>query len=178
MSEERRRAVFLDRDGVLNHAVVREGRPYPPRDADELRIVDGAGEALQRLRDAGYLLIVVTNQPDIARGTTTRETVDAINAKLAAALPLDEIVVCAEDGDAPCKKPNPGMLLDAAQRHDVDLARSFMVGDRWRDVAAGQRAGCIALFLDHHYDERQPEPPFVRVDSVAAAAEWILRQEK
>lgn len=172
------RAVFLDRDGVLNHAVIRDGKPYPPRDADELRIVEDAAPALQRLRDAGYRLIVVTNQPDIARGTTSRETVDAINARLAAALPLDEIVVCAEDGDAPCKKPNPGMLLDAAQRHGLDLARSFMIGDRWRDVAAGQRAGCIALFLDRRYDERQPDPPFVRVDSLAAAADWILTQEK
>jgi transaldolase len=170
------RAVFLDRDGVLNHAVVREGKPYPPRDAAELRVVDGAAAALQRLREAGYRLIVVTNQPDVARGTTPRSTVDAINAKLAAALPIDEFVVCDEDGDAPCRKPNPGMLLDAARRHGLDLRRSFMVGDRWRDIAAGQRAGCISLFIDHHYAERQPDGPFVRVASIAAAADWILRR--
>lgn len=172
------RAVFLDRDGVLNHAIVREGRPYPPRGLDELRIVDEAILALRRLRDAGFKLIVVTNQPDVARGTTTRETVDAINAKIAAAMPIDELVVCDEDGDAPCRKPNPGMLLDAARHHDLDLRRSFMVGDRWRDVAAGQRAGCVALFIDHHYSERQPDPPFVRVASIAAAADWILRTRR
>lgn len=169
--------MFLDRDGVLNHAIVREGKPYPPRDADELRVVEEAVPALQRLRDAGYRLIVVTNQPDVARGTTSRETVDAINAKLAAALPVDEIVVCDQDGDAaPCRKPNPGMLLDAARRHGLDLRRSFLIGDRWRDVAAGQRAGCVALFIDHHYSERQPEGPFVRVPSIGAAADWILRR--
>ena len=172
------RAVFLDRDGVLNHAVVRDGKPYPPRNASELRIVDEAPPALQRLRDAGFKLIVVTNQPDVARGTTTREAVDAINDRIGSAMSVDEFVVCDQDGDAPCRKPNPGMLLDAARRHGLDLRRSFMIGDRWRDVAAGQRAGCVALFIDHHYSERQPDPPFVRVPSIAAAAEWILRTRR
>ena len=172
------RAVFLDRDGVLNHAIVRDGRPYPPRDLAELRVVDEAVPALRRLRDAGYRLIVVTNQPDIARGTTTRATVDAINEKIREAMPVDELVVCDQDGDAPCRKPNPGMLLDAARRHHLDLRNSFMIGDRWRDVAAGQRAGCVALFVDHHYNERQPDPPFVRVPSIGAAADWILRTRR
>lgn len=172
------RAVFLDRDGVLNHAIVRDGRPYPPRDLGELRIVDEAVPALRRLHDAGYRLIVVTNQPDVARGTTTRATVDAINEKIREAMPVDEFVVCDQDGDAPCRKPNPGMLLDAARRHDLDLRHSFMIGDRWRDVAAGQRAGCVALFVDHHYSEQQPDPPFVRISSVGAAADWILRTRR
>ena len=170
------RAVFLDRDGVLNHAVLRDGKPHPPKDADECRIVDEAIPALRRLREAGYRLIVVTNQPDVARGTTSRETVDAINAKIGAAMHVDEFVVCDHDGDAPCRKPNPGMLVDAAERHGLDLRRSFMIGDRWRDVAAGQRAGCVSLFIDHHYSERQPDGPFVRVPSIAAAADWILRR--
>lgn len=173
------RAVFLDRDGVLNHAIVRDGRPYPPRDLGELRIVEEAVPALRRLREAGYRLIVVTNQPDVARGTTTRAAVDAIHDRIRAALPIDEFVVCDEDGDdVPCRKPNPGMLLDAARRHGIDLRGSFMIGDRWRDVAAGQRAGCIALFVDHQYSERQPDPPFVRVPSIGAAADWILRARR
>jgi len=170
------RAVFLDRDGVLNHAILRDGKPYPPHDVGELRIVDEAVPALLRLREAGYRLIVVTNQPDVARGTQTRASVDSINEALRARLPLDEFVVCDHDGnDCMCRKPNPGMLLDAAKRHDLDLARSFMIGDRWRDVEAGQRAGCTSLFIDHGYRERQPDPPFVRVASIGAAADWILR---
>jgi len=168
------RAVFLDRDGVLNHAVVREGRPYPPGDVSELRIVDGAAPALQHLRDAGYRLIVVTNQPDVARGTTPRPTVDAINAKLAAALPLDEIVVCDEDGDAPCKKPNPGMLLDAAKRHGIDLGRSFMVGDRWRDVGAGEAAGTRTVFIDRGYAETPPLDPDLTVGELEESTAWII----
>lgn len=168
------RAVFLDRDGVLNDAIVREGKPFPPA-LDQLRIADGAPEALQRLREAGYRLIVVTNQPDVARGTISRAEVEAIHAKLAAAMPIDEFFVCEHDGDdCDCRKPKPGALLSAAGKYGIDLKRSFLIGDRWRDVEAAQRAGCTALFLDRGYDEQQPAEPFVRVASIAEAAGWIL----
>jgi len=173
------RAVFLDRDGVLNHAVVRDGKPHPPADAAAMTIVAGAAEALLRLRRRDFRLIVVTNQPDVARGTQSREAVEAMHAKLRAALPVDEVVVCWHDGDAcDCRKPKPGALLDAARRHGVDLSQSFLVGDRWRDIEAGQRAGVRCLFIDHGYDERQPEGAFVRVDSIVRAAEEILRMSE
>jgi transaldolase len=170
------RAVFLDRDGVLNHAVLRDGKPHPPADAASMTIVAGAADALLRLRERDFRLIVVTNQPDVARGTQQRGVVEAMNEKLRAALPVDEVVVCWHDGDAcDCRKPKPGALLDAARRHGIDLSRSFMVGDRWRDIEAGQRAGVKCLFIDHGYRERQPEGEFVRVDSIGSAAEEILR---
>jgi D-glycero-D-manno-heptose 1,7-bisphosphate phosphatase len=98
-----------------------------------------------------------------------------MNAQLAAELPVDEVVVCYHDGDAcECRKPKPGALIDAAQRHGVELAQSFMVGDRWRDIEAGQRAGVRCLFVDRGYREQQPVAPFVRVESLSAAAAWIL----
>jgi transaldolase len=173
------RAVFLDRDGVLNHAVLRDGKPHPPADEQAMTIVAGAADALLRLRERDFRLIVVTNQPDVARGTQSRDAVEAMNAKLRAALPVDEIVVCFHDGDAcDCRKPKPGALLDAARRHGIDLSQSFLVGDRWRDIEAGQRAGVTCLFIDHGYDERQPEGAFVRVDSIAGAAEEILRMTR
>ena len=169
------RAVFLDRDGVINRAVVREGKPYPPDSIDGIEIIDGVADALQRLRSAGYRLIVITNQPDVARGTQRRDTVEGMHAQLLQALPLHEIRACYHDGEfCDCRKPNPGALLDAAERWQLDLSRSFMVGDRWRDVAAGQRAGCQSFFIDYGYDEQQPEPPFTRVASLAEAAGWIL----
>ena len=172
------RAIFLDRDGVINRATVRDGKPYAPASLDELEVLDGVPEALAKLRQAGFRLIVVTNQPDVARGAQTRETVEAMHERLASALPVDEIVACYHDGDAcDCRKPKPGALLDAARRHDIELERSFMVGDRWRDIEAGQRAGVRCLFVDHGYREQQPAAPFVRVDSLAAAAEWILRHQ-
>jgi D-glycero-D-manno-heptose 1,7-bisphosphate phosphatase len=171
----RRSAVFLDRDGVINRAVVRGGRPHPPSSLDDLEILDGVAEALRALHDAGFLLIVVTNQPDVARGAQTIETVEAMHELLRRRLVLDEIVACYHDGDTcECRKPRPGALLDAARRHDIDLGASFMVGDRWRDIEAAHRAGCSAIFIDCGYDERQPEPPFVRVGSLAEAARCIL----
>jgi D-glycero-D-manno-heptose 1,7-bisphosphate phosphatase len=174
-----RRAVFLDRDGVLNAAVVRDGLPYPPRSVDEVEVLPGAEEACNRLRAAGFDLVVVTNQPDIARGTQTLEAVDRINNALLAALPLDEVVVCPHDDadDCDCRKPRPGMLRAAAQRRGIDLSASFMVGDRWRDVEAGIQAGCRTVFIDRDYDERSVQAD-VSVADLAEAAVWILDRDE
>ncbi len=172
----KRRAVFLDRDGVLNRARVVDGRPYPPRSAEELEVLPGVIEALQALSRAGYLLIVATNQPDVGRRTTSRAAVDAIHQRLRAQLPLDDIRVCFHDDndDCACRKPRPGMLLDAAKAHAIDLAGSFMVGDRWRDIEAGRQAGCKTVFVDYGYAEKQPERFDYRVRSLLEAAEAIL----
>jgi D-glycero-D-manno-heptose 1,7-bisphosphate phosphatase len=168
--------VFLDRDGVLNRALVRNGKPYPPASVDELVVLPGVSEALAQLRNAAFLLVVATNQPDVARGTQRREVVEAMHARLRRELPLDEIVVCYEDGaHCPYRKPNPGMLLAAAAKHRIDLAASFMVGDRWRDVEAGARAGCRTVFLDYGYQEKRPqEAPDHTSESLPAAVRWIL----
>lgn len=145
-----RRAVFLDRDGVLNRAYVRDGRSGPPRDVGELEILPGVPEALRLLAEAGFLLIVVTNQPDVARGGQTRAAIDAINGALARRLPLDDVLTCFHDDSdgCACRKPKPGLLLQAAAARDVDLARSFMVGDRAVDVAAGRAAGCTTFLVE------------------------------
>lgn len=171
--------MFLDRDGVLNRALVRDGRPYPPATLEELEVLPEVPAALARLRAAGFLLVVVTNQPDVARGEQRREVVDAMNARLLAELPLDAIEVCFEDGDdAPRRKPNPGMLLDAARRLGIDLPRSFLVGDRWRDVEAGRRAGCTTLFVDRGYAESLRSAPDYTVADLAEAADRILSLEE
>ena len=170
--------MFLDRDGVISRAVVRDGKPYPPDSIEDLEVLDSVPDALRKLRGAGFRLIVVTNQPDVARGTQTREVVEAMHARLTAELAVDEVVACYHDGDAcDCRKPKPGALVAAAQRHGVELEQSFMVGDRWRDIEAGQRAGCRCLFVDHGYAEQQPAGSFVRVPSLAAAADWILSNQ-
>lgn len=174
---KRLRAVFLDRDGVLNRAVVRDGKPFPPNSVTELEIIPGTREALVRLREAGYLLLVVTNQPDVAKGIQTREAVEAIHSKLMAELPLDGVFTCYHvDADrCTCRKPLPGLLQEAASLHGVELRESFMIGDRWRDVDAGYSAGCRTILLDYHYDERGPKnEPAVRVNSLEEAARWIL----
>ena len=173
------RAVFLDRDGILNRAFVHQGKPYPPRSLDEFEILPGVTEALERLRLAHFLLIVVTNQPDVSRGTQIRSTIEAMHKCLKSRLPLKEIIVCYEDDEtSPERKPNPGMLLQAADRHHIDLTSSFMVGDRWRDIEAGRRAGCQTIFVDYHYTEPRPDPPAnYSCSDLQTATDWILEEE-
>jgi D-glycero-D-manno-heptose 1,7-bisphosphate phosphatase len=158
--------VFLDRDGVLNEAVVVGGRPLPPMTLDDVVIRDEVREACRRLSGVGLLLVVVTNQPDIARRTTTSQVVEAINAYLTDELGIDAVYVCPhDDGDAcGCRKPAPGLLLDAAEEWGVDLERSLMVGDRWRDIEAGRRAGVTTVWIRSDYREPPPDAPDHTVD--------------
>jgi D-glycero-D-manno-heptose 1,7-bisphosphate phosphatase len=176
MTNTRNKAVFLDRDGVINRAIVREGKPYPPKDLRQLEILPGVVEALRGLHAANYLLVVVTNQPDVARGSTTKEEVERINSYLASQLPLDEFRTCYHDsGDkCNCRKPLPGAFLEAAQDHNIDLSKSFVVGDRWRDVEAGASAGCKTFFINYSYAEQKPETPDFIVSSLLEAKKIIL----
>lgn len=148
------RAVFLDRDGVLNAIVERDGKPASPRTPDELEIVADALATLTALKAQGFALFVVTNQPDVSRGLMTGASLDAIHAKLTAALPVDEILACRHDNadNCHCRKPKPGLILDLAQRHGVDLSQSWMVGDQDRDIACGKAAGCRTILLERPYN--------------------------
>ena len=170
------RAVFLDRDGVINRPVVRDRKPFAPTCVEDLHVLPGVERALVRLRHAGFRLIVATNQPEVARGTLRREVVDAMHARLGAMLPIDEFRVCHHDDrdGCLCRKPKSGLLEAAARESDLTLASSFMVGDRWLDVEAGRRVGCTTIFIDWDYDERRPDKPDVIVPSLADAVEWIL----
>ena len=170
--------MFFDRDGVLNRAMVREGKPYPPSTVAELEIVEGAAEGLQRLKALGFLLLVATNQPDVSRGTQSREAVDEFHALMRRTLPVDEFLVCAHDDrdGCQCRKPKPGLLVDAQARYGIDMGRSYMVGDRWRDIDAGQAAGCRTVWLDMGYRERGPsQAPDATVGTLGEAVEWIIR---
>lgn len=180
INEIKKRAVFLDRDGVLNKAVIRAGKPYPPAGIKDVEIYAGVEEGLTRLRQAGYLLIVVTNQPDVARGSQTRQNVEAIHDYMKGILPIDDFMVCFHDDrdQCRCRKPAPGLLLEAAKRENINLASSYMVGDRWRDVEAGQRAGCKSIFIDYGYSETQPKAPDFHVTSFSEAVEIILDEKK
>lgn len=175
----KRSAIFLDRDGVLNQVVLKNGKPYPPPSAEEVFMLPGVKAALTDLKRQRFILVVVTNQPDVARGTQQRVVVEKIHAMLKTQLPLDDILVCyhAENDGCNCHKPRPGMLLQAADQYDLDLANSFMIGDRWRDIDAGAAVGCRTILIDYHYRDRQPtNTPGLRVSSLKVAADWILSQ--
>ena len=179
--EIRKRAVFLDRDGVLNRPVVRDGRPFPPARLEEFELYPDAVNSCAQLKEAGFLLVVVTNQPDVGRGTQSREIVEAMHAQLRSAIPsLDAVEVCFHAGVAQgepceCRKPKPGMLLRAAAALDIDLSESFLIGDRWRDVDCAHAAGCRAVFIDHGYREILREKPEFTVSNLNDAVRAILK---
>jgi D-glycero-D-manno-heptose 1,7-bisphosphate phosphatase len=176
----RRRALFLDRDGVIVRAVVRNGKPFPPSSVSEVDILPGVPAALQRAKAMGFLNLVVTNQPDVARGRQLKEKVEEINRVLLAELAIDDVLVCYhDDSDAcECRKPRPGLLFQAANTYDLDLRSSIMIGDRWRDIDAGAAAGCQTILIDYGYNERLPaSPPDLRVASLAEAVASLSKLE-
>jgi D-glycero-D-manno-heptose 1,7-bisphosphate phosphatase len=175
-----RRAVFLDRDGVINANLERDGRPVAPTSLTEFRLLPGIEDAVRRLKEHGYLVIVITNQPDVANRLTERATVDAMHDIVRARLLIDDIKICFHNDTAgcDCRKPKPGLILAAAAEYGIDLARSYMVGDRWRDVAAGRAAGCFTIFVDYGYKQDGPNFPDLVVKSLPEAAASILSREK
>ena len=174
----RRPGVFLDRDGVVNRAMVLNGHPFPPADPGELELLPGVEAAFAELRRAGLPVVVVTNQPDVRRGTLTREAIEAVNTALCTRVLVDDLVVCFHDDadGCSCRKPAPGLLVDAADRLSIDLSRSVMVGDRWSDIEAGRRAGCSTVWIDHGYVERRPDTQDLTVASLLEAVPWIVER--
>lgn len=169
--------MFLDRDGVVNKLIMKNGESLSPRQLDELHVVEDAKDCLYRLREAGFINIVVTNQPEIARGLLDRHVLDAMHKRLRSTLALDGVLVCPHDDrdGCSCRKPKPGMLLAAADQWGLDLAASFLVGDRWKDIAAGQEVGCCTILIDYpHNREVQADQ---RVESLTQATQFILRNE-
>lgn len=169
------RAIFLDRDGVINHSRIEGGIPSPPKSIEECRIISGVDIALSMLKNLDFKLIVVTNQPDIARHTSSLENVQEINEYLLTELPIDAFYICPHDDSdkCNCRKPKPGLILQAANDFSIDVKTSYLVGDRWRDIEAGQAAGCSCYFIDYKYSEKSPESPFIRVFSLLEVAKNI-----
>lgn len=168
------RAAFLDRDGVLNQAIVRDGRPYAPHHLEDFLILPEAAEAVRRLKAAGYVVIVATNQKDVGEGLMARETLDAMHARLRQVVPVDDIRVCTCVDECPCYKPKPGMLLEAALDWNIDLSASVMIGDRWRDIGAGHNAGCRTIFIDRGYAEALRHTPDMVASDLADAVDKLL----
>lgn len=169
-------AVFLDRDGVVNRAIIRDSRPFPPQSLPELEVLPGVELAISDLKKAGYLIVVVTNQPDVATGVQRKEVVEAINRKLLETLEIDDIRVCfhVDRDGCRCRKPLPGMLLEAAKDWGIDLRQSYMVGDRWRDIEAGERAGCQTILIQNSYVDNIYREPDRIACSLKEASSYIL----
>jgi D-glycero-D-manno-heptose 1,7-bisphosphate phosphatase len=170
------KAIFLDRDGVINASVVIDGKPHPPENLKQLQILPGVKGAVDLFKQNGFLCIIITNQPDVARGKLSLSTVEEMNDYLVTVLDLDDCFCCYHDDKdcCLCRKPKPGSILNAAQKYNINLNESYMVGDRWRDIEAGQNAGCRTIFIDYHYDEKYPLNPTHTVQTLFEAANLIV----
>mgnify|MGYP001157386271 CR=1 FL=1 len=174
-----KKAVFLDRDGVLNRVFIKNGKPFPPIDLKSVEILEGVKDTIIALKKADWLVIVVTNQPDVARKLTSKKNVEKINSHLKLILQFDEIYTCYHDNSdsCECRKPKPGMLEAASRKNNIILKNSYMIGDRWSDIEAGNRAGCKTIFIDYNYKEKRPVNFNFRVKSINEAAKIILKNE-
>ena len=166
------KAVFLDRDGTLNKAIVKKKRPSPPTSLEEIKLIAGTKEAISLLKALNFIPIVITNQPDFARGKTTLSRIEQVNEIIHRDLSIEYFYMCLHDDDdnCLCRKPKAGLLLKAALDLEIDLTCSIMVGDRWRDIEAGQNAGCECFFIDYDYNETKPSQPFQTVSSLLEVA--------
>ena len=179
--EVARRAVFLDRDGVINRVVVRNGTPHPPSRVEEFELYDDVADGCARLKAANFLLVVITNQPDVGRGTQTRQVVESMNLKMRSAIPLlDRIETCYHAGErygdlCDCRKPRPGLILRAAAALNIDPKTSYVIGDRWRDIDCAHAAGCRAILIQRNYDETLRETPHFTVANFSEAVTAVLR---
>jgi D-glycero-D-manno-heptose 1,7-bisphosphate phosphatase len=147
-------AIFFDRDGVLIEAPLINKKPNSVQSLKDVKLCKNILEICQYYKK-NYYLIMVTNQPDYSRGVNSKKNIININNFLKKKLNLDMIYVCYSDNEK-CidRKPNPGMLLKAKKKYKINLKKSFMIGDRWRDVGAGNRAGCRTIFIDRNYSEK------------------------
>lgn len=171
------KAIFLDRDGVINSSLIFNDKPFAPLSLDEFEIIPGVIRGLERLKLAGFLNIVVTNQPDLSTGKQTLESLNHIHKYLLKECPIDGIKVCSHTSMhfCDCRKPRPGMLIEASKELDIDLSESYMIGDRWSDIEAGQRAGCKnTFFIDYGYKEKKPSGEFILVESLSDCVQIIL----
>lgn len=173
-----KRAVFLDRDGVINRAFIMNGVPTPARSLKQLQILPKVEEALIILRRLGFEIVVVTNQPDVTRGVLSKEVVESLHRRLELELGIQYFYTCFHDDvdNCLCRKPKPGLLNLAAADLGIDLKESFMIGDRWRDISAGQSAGCRCFFVDYNYTEKKPKMPYMEVSSLFDAVQIILEE--
>jgi D-glycero-D-manno-heptose 1,7-bisphosphate phosphatase len=176
------RAIFLDRDGVINRPLIRAGQPYPPSSLEEFEILPGVPRACQILKKLGFLLVIATNQPDVGRGSLPREVVESTHEWLSKQLPIDRVMACFHGGaeyadPCNCRKPLPGMLFEAATELRISLPKSFMIGDRWRDVDCGFNAGCKTIFIEWGYEEKLKLAPDFRARNLLGAAKLIQQIE-
>ena len=176
-SEIKNKAIFFDRDGVLNAIKRINNKPFPPDNVDELELFPDVRDKLKFLKKLGFYLFLVTNQPDYKRGKQLKKNIVKINSLVKSFYQLDDTFTCwhAYDGQCECRKPKPGMIINASLKYKIYTSKSFMIGDRWKDIEAGNKAGCRSIFLDYNYDEKKPDKYDYSTNSIQDSIDWIIK---
>lgn len=177
MNNNLKKCVFLDRDGVLNDSIVKHGKPYAPCSHEEFKIANGSISTVKKIKSMGFMTIIITNQPDISSGKSSPELMESFHKQLQNKMPIDDIYVCPhlEADNCSCRKPKPGLIYQAAEKHNIDLKSSFFIGDRWRDVGCAFKAGIKSIFIDHGYSEQLQHKPDFIISSIQFAEDCISR---
>jgi D-glycero-D-manno-heptose 1,7-bisphosphate phosphatase len=172
------KAVFLDRDGVISKVILKDGIPFSARKFEEFKLFTHVQEVLEGLKEQGFLNIIITNQPDIARGLMCQKELKKMHDLVRKSLPVDDIVVCPHDDsdNCNCRKPKCGMLLYEANKKNIDLANSFIIGDQWKDIEAGKAAGCTTVLIDYPYNQNVASD--FRVKDLVSAGEVIKKTQR
>ena len=175
-----KKAVFLDRDGVINKVIMRNGKPSSPWKVEEFEIFPDVKECLEAFKEMGFMNIVFTSQPDISRGNFKMEDLEKMHKIITETLPIDEIKVCPHDDkdNCSCRKPKPGLILEAAKRWSIDLENSFVIGDAWKDIGAGKAAGCKTFLLRREYNKDFQKDYNFEVDNLKKTVEIIKNLNK
>ena len=170
--------IFLDRDGVINHSKVIEGKPFAPTKFEDFKLIDGVSESLAILKKKKFKISIFTNQPDVKLIKKMKKEVIKMHDFLLKTLPIDHIDVCFHNksDNCLCRKPKIGMLTRSAKKLKVNLEDCFVVGDRWSDIEAGQKAGCKCFFIDYNYNEKKPKQPFETITDLKHLAMLLLNR--
>ena len=173
-----KKAVFLDRDGVLSKTRIKKGKSFAVKKLKDFKLFYGSEESVKKLKLAGFMVIVVTNQPDVGKKIISRIVLKKMHDRLKKKTKVDAIYSCthSQDDNCFCRKPKPGMILNAAKKHNINLKKSFMVGDRSSDILAGKKANCRSIFLDKKYFEKKPKVQEATFNNLVQATNYILKQ--
>ena len=163
------KGLFLDRDGVVNHSVIRYNKPYAPLNIKQVKIIPAIKNVIKFAKKNGFKVFIITNQPDVSRGLTKKEKVEEINKFINKELcDVDYIFTCYHDNQdqCECRKPKPGAFIALSQKYNIDLTKSIMVGDRAKDIEAAKNANCSSVFIDYGYNEIKPTDQTYTINAV------------
>tara|TARA_Y100000996_G_C22342075_1_gene569100 strand:+ start:206 stop:739 length:534 start_codon:yes stop_codon:yes gene_type:complete len=165
---KKNKAFFFDRDGILNKVILKKNKPYSPRYPKQVVKNYEILKLIKLLKKKKFKKIIITNQPDIKTGKLTKHSLRTINNDIKLFFSIDDIFVCTHNkfDKCHCRKPKIGMIKLAEKKWNLDLKKSYLIGDRWKDIDAGNKAGCKTIYIDYNYDEKKPKKPIYSFKSL------------